>query len=546
MRLSFLLLLDSRKCDRMSYNNDEIDELLAECVDDTAMTAVTLFEQHITRPFCPLHSTILSLLDNDALRLVAIAAPRGFGKTTLIGLCFTARKALFRFAPYIVYISATAAEAAQKVKTLARELVENDLIKELFGNLQGVKWAEEKGEIELIDEDGKPFCFIQAKGAGNQIRGLKWGKHRPSLFLVDDLESKEDAQSEEQRKKLKKWFFGDLMGALDNADSSTSRVVLIGTIVHQDSLLANLIDEKKEISFEDADQEEMQNLIASREKFHTVRLEACDDNFESIWPEFISTASIRARAEAYRQRGLLDIFFMEFRNLVIAGDEATFQQSMFRYYAEQSEEFKAELASGELETVVIIDPAKTANTASAFSAIIGVSFNSTKNRIYFRDCVNKRLTPDKIFEEAVEMAKRLRTVNIGIEVTGLNNFVTYPFQQYLATQTQYFNLVELKAIRDKALRVAGLCPFYRMGCVYHNEDLHVRGSLEAQLLSFPYSKFWDVMDAFAYCIEMFDIGERTFSQVIELEKGKDWTSEDEFEQLRIEDRREKPVNFAVC
>jgi len=526
----------------MSLNDSEIEELIGPCVDDTAMTAVTLFGEHITRPFCPLHRTILELLDDDSKRLVAIAAPRGFGKTTLIGLCYTARKALFRHAPYIVYISATASEAAQKVKTLARELVENELIKELFGNLKGDKWAEEKGEIELTDANGRPFCFIQAKGAGNQIRGLKWGKYRPSLFLVDDLESKDEAQSEENRKKLKKWFFGDLLGAMDNSDSSDSRLVLIGTVVHQDSLLANLLDEKTDLDFDNPEKEELNNLMKSKESFHTVRLEACDDNYESIWPEFISTESIRARAEAYRQRGLLDIFFMEFRNIVIAGETAAFQQSMFRYYSEGSADFQAELKAGQIETVIIVDPAKTANTQSAFTAIIAVGFNAIKGRIYFRESINDRLLPDEIFAKSIELAKRFNTANIGIEVTGLNNFVTYPFQQYVSQQRSYINIIEIKAIKAKDLRVAALAPLYRMGAVYHNEDLHVRGSLESQLLSFPYSKYWDVMDCFANCIDMFDIGNRNFSVV---QSDPDSKEVDEYEILRMEDKLEGSIKSYI-
>ena len=516
--------------------DEDILELIEPCTFSTAYTGLTLFEDHITRPFCPLHNEIFKLIDDQGKRLVAIAAPRGFGKTTLIGLVYIARLALFRFSPYIVYISATAAEAAQKVKTLARELESNPLIRELFGDVKGVKWAEEKGEIELIGPDGVPFCFIQAKGAGNQIRGLKWGKHRPSIFLVDDLESMEDAKSEEMRKKLKKWFFGDLLGAMDNSDASLSRIVLIGTIVHQDSLLANLIDEKHEITVDGLDDD--QTTALNREKFHTIRLEACDDKYESIWPEFISTEAIRAKADAYRQRGLLDTFFMEFRNIVIAGEAATFQQSMFRYYSEQSEEYLEELKLGQVETVIIIDPAKTANTSSAFTAIIAVGFNAIKNKIYFRDCLNEKLTPDQIFVKAVEFAKLYKTSNIGIEVTGLNNFVTFPFQQYLATQAGYFNLVELKAIRDKELRVASLAPFYRMGCIYHNENLHVRGPLETQLLSFPYSKYWDVMDVFAYFIEMFDIGERSFTFQVDpaLSSGR---IEDEFEVLRLQDEQDR-------
>lgn len=533
------------KLDNLS---SEIEDLLLPCLNSTAYTATTLFSEHITRPFCSVHTTILDLLDDDTKRLVAIAAPRGFGKTTLIGLCFTARKALFRFVPYIVYISATQTEAAAKVKTLARELLENEMVRSLFGDVKGVKWAEEKGEIELIDGTGKAFCFIQAKGAGNQIRGLKWGKHRPGLFLVDDLEDKEEAKSEQNRAKLKKWFFGDLMGAMDNSDASDSRLVMIGTIVHQDSLLSNLIDEKAEFEFDNPDDEEAQEAFKNtKETFHTVRLEACNDQFESVWPEFISTESIRNRAEAYRRRGLLDIFYMEFRNIVIAGEEATFQQSMFRYYAESSKEFRIELKTQQIENVVIIDPAKTANTSSAFTAIVGVGFNSISNRIYFRDCLNKRLKPDEIFKEAVDMALRLKTHVIGVEVTGLDNFITYPFRQYITTRNVFIEIVEIKAIKDKDLRIGGLAPFYRANQIYHNEDIHVRGPLESQLLSFPYSKFRDVMDCFANIVKMFDLGNRNFSttQMYDEKSGLALSIEDEYEMLRIQDRNERQPIFGI-
>jgi predicted phage terminase large subunit-like protein len=208
---------------------------------------------------------------------------------------------------------------------------------------------------------------------------------------------------------------------------------------------------------------------------------------------------------------------------------------MFRYYRESSPEFLSELKAKQIENIILIDPAKTANTQSAFTAIVAVGFNATQGKIYFRDCINDRLLPDEIFEKALKMARRFNTPNIGIEVTGLNNFVTYPFQQFIAKERSYINLVEIKAIKAKDLRVAALAPLYRMGAVFHNEDLHVRGSLEAQLLSFPYSKYWDVMDCFANCIEMFDIGERNFSPSA---ARPDEAEMDEYERFKVEDRLE--------
>lgn len=520
----------------MPLTQEEIEELILPCIDSTAITAVTLFEEHITRPFCPLHSTIFSYIDDKDKRLVALAAPRGFGKTTIIGLCFAGRLALFRLVPYIVYVSATVTEAAAKVKILAQELIHNPLIKELFGDLKGVKWAEEKGEIELSDENG-PFCFIQAKGAGSQVRGLKWRQYRPGIFIVDDLEDKEDAQNEENRKKLKRWFFGSLLGAMDNSEMSESRIVMIGTVVHEDSLLANLIDERTEINVDELDLDDTsKDLLECLEKFYTIRLEACDDAFNSIWPEFMSTERIRAKARAYEARGLLDVFYMEYRNIVIAGENAAFLKSYFKYYKE--EEIGKEL--DKCENVIIIDPAKTANTKSDYTAIAGIALDRINNKIYFRDCVNKKLLPDEIFEAALDMADRLGAYIIGLEVTGVNNFAVYPFQQYIANsgRKRYYEIVEIKAIKSKDLRVAALVPFYKMGVIYHNYNLDVRGALETQLLSFPYSKYWDVMDCFANFIELFDIGVRNFSYVYENEQETYKDIEAEYKVLDEQDQLE--------
>ena len=57
-------------------------------------------------------------------------------------------------------------------------------------------------------------------------------------------------------------------------------------------------------------------------------------------------------------------------------------------------------------------------------------------------------------------------------------------------------LVELPARGKKEERIATMAPLYRLGYMYHNESNC--GKLEGQLLGFPRSKLWDVMDACAY------------------------------------------------
>jgi predicted phage terminase large subunit-like protein len=203
---------------------------------------------------------------------------------------------------------------------------------------------------------------------------------------------------------------------------------------------------------------------------------------------------------------------MEFRNTVIPGD-APFQQKFFKYYSDREKKLNGER---QVESIVIVDPAKTANVSSAYTAIVGLGVDTTNNLIYVRDIINERLHADEIYERAFEMCANLRARVLGVEVTGLNEFITYPFQTWITKKGLNIEFVELKArggtkATSKEDRVKALVPFYRRGLILHNSDGDVCSPLEQQLISFPRSKYWDVMDATAYIVEMLELGERFFS-----------------------------------
>jgi hypothetical protein len=82
---------------------------------------------------------------------------------------------------------------------------------------------------------------------------------------------------------------------------------------------------------------------------------------------------------------------------------------------------------------------------------------------------------------------------------------------------KFFELIWLKARggdsseRGKSKRIRELVPYYRGGYIYHNASCAGITKLEQQLLMFPRSALWDLMDAEAYIIEMLELGERYFS-----------------------------------
>ena len=84
----------------------------------------------------------------------------------------------------------------------------------------------------------------------------------------------------------------------------------------------------------------------------------------------------------------------------------------------------------------------------------------------------------------------------------------------------------MKARAKKEDRIAALVPFYRQGYVFHNRSCC--GGLEAQLLSFPRSRLFDIMDALAYIIEMMELGDRYF------DPPEEEDVDSEFEELEYE------------
>ena len=228
-----------------------------------------------------------------------------------------------------------------------------------------------------------------------------------------------------------------------------------------------------------------------------------------------------------------------------AGERALFQPDMFRKYDEGSDAFRKELEAGEIENVILVDPAKTANMSSAWSAVVGVGVNVKRNKFYVRDIRAGHFHPKQLYDEIFSMAGRLRPCHvIGLEVHSLHEFILHPFMDEMSSRGLYYEVVELNPRRmpaesadrthGKEGRVSSLAPYYRKGCVYHNP--HVCHELEAQLLSFPYPRRWDIMDAFAYVVQILEEGLRYFEHQYSEDMYEDpHVAEREFSELEYDE-----------
>jgi phage terminase large subunit-like protein len=184
-----------------------------------------------------------------------------------------------------------------------------------------------------------------------------------------------------------------------------------------------------------------------------------------------------------------------------------FKEEMFQAYHEKDHDLNHD---ERIINFLLSDPARTTGENSADSSILGVAVDVYSNAVYVRDVIADKLHPDQFFDELSKMAVRLNALAVGVEVTGLHEFITYPLANELKRRNLNLQIVKMHArggrqAKGKEERAKALLPFYRQGMIYHNKT--ATQALETQLKAYPRPAKWDIIDALAYLPRMLDEGE---------------------------------------
>jgi hypothetical protein len=492
----------------------DIKDVLSRCAVSTGFHGKFFFPEIFSSEYSILHRQILDLVDAGQPKSV-IAAPRGLGKTSIMLYGLASRHILFESRRFIIYLSNSADNAMLQTDSLKHELLSNQMVRKFFGSIK-VKRLEEEYEEQFSKKAWVTTggTLVLPRGAGQQIRGLLYHGRRPDLIIIDDLEDKAEIMSDYIRKKNKEWFHSDVVKCISRYDNDYS-FVYIDTLKHEDALLQDLLDAN-----------DWKSLCQS----------VCDDDGNSYAPQFMSTEQIKVEMEEHREKGILDVFYREMRNIPIATETATFKAEYFKYYTEGIKQLTIEDSEEKIDTdnllnVVIVDPAKEPQLHNADTAIVGIGIDRTSKKIFIRDIVSGKLYPDQMYKEAFQMVFRLRAMVLAVEVTSLHQFISQPIENEMRVQNVFAQYYELKAVANKVERVGFLAPYYRQGYVYHNKVCC--NKLESQLLGFPRSKLWDVMDATAYIVKLLD------DLAVYFDPTYSDPDEDEFEGLSFD----KPLEY---
>lgn len=471
--------------------------------DDFRFFAHTYFPHYFYREGCFFHDEIMAdlqemVVQGGGQRKVR-AAPRGHAKSTIVSKIFPIWCIVYQKKNYIVIISKTSTVAEDFLADIKDELVNNPMIKEDFGNLVGETWRTDK----IVTSTG--IC-VTALGARKQVRGLIYRQYRPDLFLVDDLEDDELIRIEEQRSKLKNWFFKAVMKA---GDKHTDFFV-VGTILHYDSLLADLIEKtpgfeaKKYRAIikwsESPKWDDWERIITDlnikkdeREeqayKFFLENKEEMLENTEVLWPEKHSYYDLMVMMVSEGRSS----FASEMQNDPVNPEDNPFNK-VFTYKDEEVADAKANwIWYGAL------DPAMGKSRTADFAVIITVGLDSRTGQMYVEDCWAKKCPIEQTVDQVIERGKIYPYYRFGVETNAAQIVFKRRIEEKSAEARVYIPTVENYAAGDKDARIRSLQPYIENGYIKINEKLTYLIQL---LKNYPHVSKVDPLDCLQQCVSM--------------------------------------------
>lgn len=407
-----------------------------------------------------------------------IASPRESAKSTIWNTVYGTHNIVYHKKHYIVLVSDSSDQAVDDLKQIKNALEENEYILEDFGRLKSdALW---RSDAILTKKD----VLVCAKGSGKKIRGIKHKQWRPDLIVLDDVENDENVQSPEQRKKLMNWFNKVVM----NAGSKNTDIVVIGTILHYDSLLNNLLQKPgyhtkkykaviednnsplwedwtgiytdlKKSKLEDPETKEKLNIKEAREFFEAHKEEMTAGS-EVIWPE--------AKDLYYYKCKLIDLgpdaYNSEYQNDPIDSDTSWIKPEDFYYYS----------SLPPLNTLTIkgaLDPSMGKNGNSDLSAICTVGIDED-GYMYVIDTDAKRRSPDQQIEDIFKKNELFNYCEFYVEDVAFQAYLAANIQKESAKNGTYINIVtEPKPKGDKLSRIKSqLQPLIKNGYLRFGKD----------------------------------------------------------------------------
>jgi predicted phage terminase large subunit-like protein len=468
-------------------------------------------------PSPPFHYEVCEMLREMILspktKKVAIAAPRSHSKTTIATNIFVLWCVCYCEdigERYFVIISAKQDGARRFLDIVKNEIAYNEKLIADFGQMRdSAQW----NALEATANG----CRLQAAGAGESIRGLRYLSYRP-VVLADDLEEDSDVASEVRVAFLKEWFNKTVQQL---GTPGRTHIVYVGTVLSQNSLFYSVLTEMPEwdVKLYSAlpsypnrmdlweeyarilnDRVEGDNpieaaRIAGRkaEAFYEANKEVLHEGAEVLWPERMSLKDLMTIWATRRSS-----FLSEYANVVTDATTRLFRQ--WTFYRPEDVDYR------ELECVYALDPAMGKTKRSDLTAIVVLGRSKKTGLIYVLEARAVREHPDVTTKYLFSLTGRYKFIDGCVDNTGFQTYYRDKILEESAKLSVYLPCRPYDTRNvPKEDRIKAVEPLLSNGYVRvarHQLDL------TTQLETFPKSAKRDLLDALAMGASLFTGGKR--------------------------------------
>lgn len=417
---------------------------------------------------------------------LAIAAPRGEAKSTLVSQLFTLYCLVAQKKRYALIVMDSIDQAYPMLEAIKVELEFNQRLRVDFPEIAGQGRVWQAATIVT-----KANQKVQVAGSGKRLRGLRHGAYRPDLVVLDDIENDEQVRSPEQRDKLHDWLKKTVLplgAAGDKLD-----VVYIGTILHYDSVLNRTLSSKawKTAKFKALiRQPDDMSLWDKWEYFYLNEGEAVADAFYSQNKSAMDKGAVVSWAARpiltlmkIRARDGHATFDSEYQNDPLSSDDAMFANAL-TYWTE---------LPGELVYFGALDPSLGKAGASRDpSAILVGGYHRETGKLYVIEAQVKKRLPDLIIEDVIRMQKQYQCQRWFVETVQFQEFLKDELVKRSAQRGIPVPATATKPNTDKMLRIESLQPHMANGLILLHSS---QATLISQLRHFPKADHDDGPDA---------------------------------------------------
>ena len=423
-------------------------------------------------------------------RFVAMALPRGHGKSTAITFSYLLSTLLFRERKFALIVSDSEYQAAMFLGQIKAALQDNEDIINLFHLKKNEKKQVEfekdtESDIIVQFKDGHKFRVI-AKGSEQKMRGLLWDGKRPDIMIFDDMESDEQVMNKERRQKFRKWMYGAAMPAL----SETGIIRYVGTILHQDSALENLMPKDRGPFTVHEPLKTYQTKYAGL--WRSVKFRAHNEDFsEILWPDRWNKEALSEIKEDYNQRGLSEQYAQEYLNVALDESTAYFKRTDFvGMTADDRKKVVNYYISGDF---AISEKERADWTVFTVG---GVDENGI---LHVKNVVRARMDGMEIVETMMSLQKVYNPIGFGIEDTQITKSIGPYLNKAMIEQNTYLNIVKMLPHKtDKITRAQSIRARMRAGGVKFDKVGDWYQAFEDECMAFPRSRHDDQVDSLAY------------------------------------------------